>query len=104
MAAIALANGINANMLRKWVIDEEQAVSATADTGCADVPITTDVHHEEVPAGSGFVALECAPAAPQAVSPQSIQVEVHRAGVTATVTWPVNAAAECAAWLRELLR
>jgi transposase len=99
-----LANGINANMLRKWVIDEKQAVAAKMDTGCAAAPITTDVHHEAVPAGSGFVALECAPAATLAVSPESIQVEVHRAGMTATVTWPVNAAAECAAWLRELLR
>jgi transposase len=49
---------------------------------------------------TGFVPLP--PPAPT-VQPD-IRIEVKRAGTAISVTWPSRAAAECAAWLRELLR
>jgi len=49
---------------------------------------------------TGFVPLP-----PPAPTPQpDIRIEVKRAGTAISVTWPSSAAAECAAWLRELLR
>jgi len=33
-----------------------------------------------------------------------IRVELHRGAVAISVTWPVGAASERAAWMRELLR
>jgi hypothetical protein len=33
-----------------------------------------------------------------------IRIEVQRAGMTITVTWPSSVAGECATWLREILR
>jgi len=33
-----------------------------------------------------------------------IRVELQRGATKIVVTWPATAAAECAAWLRELLR
>lgn len=33
-----------------------------------------------------------------------IRVELRHGATTMTVTWPVSAAADCAAWMRELLR
>jgi transposase len=33
-----------------------------------------------------------------------IRIELHRGTTTVKVTWPLSAAAECGAWLRELLR
>lgn len=33
-----------------------------------------------------------------------IEVELHRGPLLVKVRWPADASAECAAWLRELLR
>ena len=44
------------------------------------------------------------PAAEAASSPAEIRVELRRGPVTMTVTWPASAAADFAAWTRELLR
>jgi hypothetical protein len=33
-----------------------------------------------------------------------IRIELQRGTTTVKVTWPLSAAAECAAWLREVLR
>ena len=33
-----------------------------------------------------------------------IRIELQRSGTTVNVVWPVAAAAECAAWLRDWLR
>ncbi len=90
IAAIALANGLNANMLRKWVIDSEGAIPAAA------------TEHRQIAAdrGAQFIAL----APPAASVPREIRVEVQRRETAIKVTWPGEAASECAAWLRELLR
>jgi transposase-like protein len=94
VAAVALANGLNANMLRKWVNDAERT-------------------ERRVPAGSMELS-RCAPAEPttgfvplQLPAPSAtpeIRIEVKRAGTSISVNWPSGAAAECAMWLRELLR
>ena len=43
-----------------------------------------------------------APAAPMPVD--EIRIELQRGATAIKVTWPSTAAADCAAWLRELLR
>lgn len=89
MAAVALANGLNANMLRKWVQESEGSpVPALAASPALQAP------------AQSFIALPM-PAAPAA---PDIRIEMQRAGTTINVSWPGSAAAECAAWLRELLR
>jgi hypothetical protein len=104
MAAVALANGINANLLRKWVIDTERQDMSGAESGPATRSLDTESLPDDPPSASGFVALHLAPPAPAPVTPQDIRVEVHRAGMTITVSWPINAASDCAAWMREILR
>lgn len=54
-----------------------------------------------------FVALAL-PATPQpqataATSVADIRIEVRRSALQVSVAWPSTAAADCAAWLRELL-
>ena len=89
MAAVALANGLNANMLRKWVQESEWYPGE----GRAESPALRS-------AAPDFIALPM-PAAP---AHTDIRIELQRAGTTIHVNWPSSAAAECAAWLRELLR
>lgn len=87
MASVALARGINANLLRRWVREAElpQAV----------------VTAQPAAAASTFVPVRM----PEPVEqPTAIRIDVRRGATTITVSWPMAAAAECAGWMRELLR
>lgn len=93
MAAVALANGLNANMLRKWVAESESSPPSPA-------PIDDQPFSKPSPA---FVPLAlAAPATPAGGG--DIRVEVRRGAVTVSISWPVASADACAAWLRDLLR
>lgn len=92
IAAVALANGLNANLVRRWVVehdgDGEALIAASAPASL----------QEPSPA---FVPLEFA-AAPVAVG--DIQIELRGRAVSATISWPLSAADACATWLRTVLR
>ena len=44
------------------------------------------------------------PATPPSPTSETITLEFKRGTLGVSVTWPVSAAADCAAWLREVLR
>lgn len=94
IAAVALANGLNANMLRKWVNDAERA-----DGGEPSASVQVARCAQAEPA-TGFVPV----ALPGSAACSDIRIELQRGGTTISVSWPTSAAPECAAWLRELLR
>ena len=93
MAAVAMARGINANLLRRWVREAESPAVERDGAVAALIPPPT-------PVPSDFVAVKVRDAELQ----QDIRIELRRGPLNATVSWPAAAAAECAAWLRELLR
>ena len=94
VAAIALRNGLNANVVYHWLREEAQGVEAGAGSHAA-----VSTRH-----GAEFFAVQMPQPAVAAVSPE-IRVEVRRPGAaTVTVSWPVQYAGECAAWVREWLR
>ncbi|RQO53404.1 IS66 family insertion sequence hypothetical protein [Paucibacter sp. KBW04] len=86
VAKVALAHGINANVVHRW----RQLVRE----GKASVPA--------IP--SGFVPVSLAAPAAQPTPIADIQVELRRGAIALTIKWPTSAAAEFAAWTRELLR
>jgi transposase len=90
VAAIALSHGLNANLVHRW--------RRLAERGASTVPvkIVSPTSKE-----ARFVAVPL-PTAP--VTPTDIRIEVRRGATAIAVTWPVAAATECGAWLRELLR
>lgn len=93
MAAIAMSRGINANLLRRWVRLAESSLEP-----CSQDRPTNAV--TSMPA-STFVPLQLpAPASPA----PDIVIELRRGATTLTVKWPTNAAGQCAAWVREILR
>jgi transposase-like protein len=99
IAAVALANGLNANMVRKWVIDaerraEQRPVSSPVEPSPASDKPTPSAAPSFLP-----LALH-APAVPV----DDIRIELQRGATAVKVAWPASAAADCAAWLRELLR
>ncbi len=87
MAAVALAHGVNANLLRRWVLRHRGAGSVAMSSTSGTAP--------------GFVALAL-PAPTPLVG--DIRIEVKRGASCVNITWPAAAAQGCAAWLRELLR
>ena len=98
MAAVALANGLNANMLRKWVNEARLATASLPPVSMqASKPLP-------MPPASGFVALRLPEPAPRADLLPNIHLEVQRADLTIKLTWPGALASECAVWLRESLR
>jgi transposase len=82
VARVAMSHGVNANVVHKW----RRLAHADAATGTVPAFIP--------------VALP-APASPVA---QDIRIELRRGATAMTITWPVAAADDCAAWIRELLR
>jgi transposase len=55
------------------------------------------------PGAGVFVPLQLPAQAPIAPTPD-IRIELRRGATSVTVTWPTDAAVECASWMRELLR
>ena len=86
IAAVAMAHGVNANLVHKW-----RAGAAKRQETAVTAPNVSFVP----------VPLQTASLAPKAAE---LRVELRRGPVTATVSWPMSSAAECAAWLREVLR
>ena len=94
MAAVAMACGVNANLLRRWVRDAELRAGADlAAPRSAPKPLVSA-------APATFVPM----ALPTKSGAAAIRIELRRGATLVTVTWPSEAAADCAAWMRELLR
>ncbi len=95
VAAIAQAHGLNANLVHKWRRGPARAlqrsVVAAKATSAAD------------PRSGVFVPLQL-PAQPPITPRPDIRIELRRGATSVTVTWPTDAAAECASWMCELLR
>jgi transposase-like protein len=92
-AAVALANGLNANMLRRWVREAEECVPTSAHKDSASAPAFVQLSMpQEVP-----------PALPRAAAevPSCIPVEIRRGGTTVQAELPLDT--RSAAWLREVL-
>ena len=89
-AAVAMAHGLNPNLARRWVREAERSGGGV---------LVKKAANSAVPAA--FVPVQLPPA--QAV-PTDIRVELRRGPIAISVSWPCTAAAECAAWMRELLR
>ncbi len=86
VAQVALAHGINANVVHRWR------------------QLSRNSAHEGLAMTSEFIALPLPGLAAPAAAPVDLRVELKRGAVSITVTWPLSAVAELAAWTRELLR
>ena len=85
VAAVALAHGLNTNLVHKW------RRKANGHAGAVVVPL-----------GETFIPVALAPSTPTVGG--DIRLELRRGAMVVKVTWPRDAAAECAGWLREILR
>ena len=110
ISGVALAHGLNANLVRKWRsgrgVKLAGAMVSPAATSKGSTP--------PLGANAEFVAIEM-PAPPKAaarvaanpvdVAPAAeplIRVELRRGPLHLNVRWPTSGAEDCVAWLREL--
>lgn len=110
ISGVALAHGLNTNLVRKWRSGRGFKLAGTA--------ITPAAASKALPAPMGaspeFVAIEM-PAPPKAaahaatepmaaapIAEPLIQIELRRGPLHLNVRWPTAAADDCRAWLSEL--
>ena len=96
VAKVAMAHGVNANLVHGWrrlERERRQAARAALDEVRAEPATPTD-------ARAGFVPVTVE----QMVSEATIEIEIRRGSLTMKSTWPMTAAAQCAPWAREILR
>jgi len=85
VAQVAMAHGLNTNLVHKWRRQGRRAPTRT-------LPVPT----------AAFIPLPVPSA--QVAPPADIRITLRRGSTTIDVAWPLAGATECAAWLRELVR
>ena len=93
VAAIALRNGLNANVVYRRLSENRPAV----DAGVGNHAAVT------IRSSGEFMPVQL-PQRAMATPSADIRVELRRGASTVTVSWPLQGSGECAAWLREWLR
>jgi transposase len=96
IAAVALEHRLNANLLRRWVVEEARIREAGLIAAGNGSPAPS------IPADAAFVPV--ALPEPSEATAQEIVIELRRGATLVKVSWPVAAAATCSVWLRALLR
>jgi transposase len=100
VASVALANGLNANMLRRWVSEAGRIGPVAAGGQQGAVAVSAAALAGGLP---GFVAVEM-PIPAAAPGEPGIHIELKRGPTTIIMRWPSALAGACASCLRELLR
>ena len=96
VAAVALSFQLNDNLVHQW------------RRGRGASPVPSAAATTVVESAPQFIALSLPPlpppSAPAVAAAEEICLEFKRGAIGVSVTWPVSAAADCAVWLREVLR
>jgi transposase len=93
-----MSHGVNANIVHGWrKLAREREGAAMPPPGHTTLPAKPAASVPQfLPVSMG-----------QTTSPPAradIQIELRRGAAAMKITWPITAATECAAWMRELLR
>ena len=101
VAKVAMSHGLNANIVHGWrkLARERDAAGVVPTPSLAIMPA------KPVAGVPQFVPVSLTPtASPPPMPPADIQIELRRGATAVKITWPIAAAADCATWMRELLR
>lgn len=100
IAAVALNHGLNANLLRRWVLEQEGKLAPARVS--KRKPIEAVGKRKRIEPIASFVPLSVHSAG--VVSGTQIRIEFKQGRTVITASWPIEAASQCSAWLRKLLR
>ncbi len=95
-SAVAIAHGMNPNVLRRWI---KEAGSVGGAAPAVLTPMSVDVQ-------SAFMPLPLTTVAARApsVAAADVRIEIQRNGATISVMWPACRLEDSVAWVREILR
>ena len=93
VASVARNHGINHNILHRWLRE-------LSDSG------QPRMHSAVELTPPGFIELPMPAALPVSAPPTDgcVHLQLQRGDLSLKLSWPASSAAECAVWLRELLR
>ena len=105
VAKVAMSHGLNANIVHGW----RKLARERDAAGARPTPSPVIVPAKPVAGVPQFVPVSLSPTSSSTPTPTppasvDIQIELRRGATGMKITWPIAAAAECAAWMRELLR
>ena len=96
VAKVAMSHGVNANVVHGW-----RKLARERDGIALPPPSPTTLPAQTAASLPHFLPVSVT----QATSPPAlvdIQIELRRGAAAMKITWPIAAAAECAAWMRDL--
>jgi transposase len=109
ISGVALAHGLNANLVHKWRSGRGvkrvgvAVAAAAANLARAALTTCTEFVAVEMPAlPEAATRASAAPNVAPAIGDLLIQIELRRGPLHLNVRWPTSAARDCTAWLREL--
>ena len=110
ISGVALAHGLNTNLVRKWrsgrgVKRAVMAITSTAAIQAPPAPLGAAPEFVAVDMPAPAKAAMRAAAQPTAAAPMGealIQIELRRGPLHLNERWPTAAAEDCRAWLSEL--
>jgi transposase-like protein len=94
VASVARNHGINHNILHRWLRELSDCGQPLMQSAVELTP-------------PGFIELPMPQALPAPSAPTTegcVHLELQRGDLSLKLSWPASSAAECAVWLRELLR
>jgi len=99
IAAVALRNRLNANLLRRWVVmaSGDEAAPGAAMPAAGTAESSPRAEHE----APEFIPVSVVHPVAKDVQ---LQIDIRRGALNVRVSWPVSAATQCGAWLREILK
>ncbi len=102
VARVAMAHGVNANLVHKWRREQQARSGGTA----AGRPVHRSAARPPEPSSAlrPPIVPTFVPMAMPVTASSDIRVEIRRGGNVIHVSWPTVAAQGCAAWLQALLR
>ena len=104
VAKVAMSHGLSANIVHGWrrlAREHERSGAGVAPPSPAALPVKTAMGIPQ------FVPVSLTPSSSVSgppPAPADIQIELRRGATAVKITWPITAAAGCAAWMRELVR
>lgn len=107
ISRVALAHGLNTNLVRKWRAGRGASLAGATITPAASKPpllgATAEFVAIDMPTPAKIEArAEVQPKAAAPMSEAPIHIELRRGALHLNVRWPTAAAQDCRAWLSEL--
>ena len=96
VAKVAMSHGVNANVVHGW-----RKLAREREGAAMSPPSPTTLPAKTAASVPQFLPVSMAQTTPPP-APVDIQIELRRGATAMKITWPITAAAECAAWMREL--